>query len=138
MFLSLPDITIVPGAGCGQLKQLISILIATSDRFLVVLDKDEEGHTAFKNYNAAFGELFTRNVFQYSFSNAKKFVLESLLDPEDIKRIKEATNCKSIKKAFIKLYYSSRNQIEVIENQMEDASLANLKRLEDVILAHFS
>lgn len=137
MFLSLPDVTIIPGAGCGQLRQLISILIATSDSFLVVLDKDNEGDASFKNYSEDFGELFTKNAYQYNFSNAKRFVLESLLDPDDINRIKETTNCKSIKKAFIKLYYSEKSQIESIKNQMEDTSLANLKRLEDVILAHF-
>lgn len=137
MFLSLPDITIILGAGCGQLRQLISILIATSDKFLVVLDKDDEGNAAYADYSEVFGELFTKNSYQYDFSNAKKFVLESLLDPADVKLIKNTTGCKSIKKAFIKLYYSNISQAEEIASKMQDSSLANLKRLEDVILGHF-
>lgn len=137
LFLSLPGITIIPGAGCGQLRQLISILIATSDKFLVVLDKDDEGNAAYQDYYEIFGELFADNSYQYDFSNKKKFVLESLLDSADIKLIKDATNCKNIKKAFIKLYYSNRDQVENIESKMQDSSLANLKRLEDVILSHF-
>lgn len=136
MFLDLPEeVTVIPGAGALQLRQLISILIASSDRFIVILDKDEEGSKAYKDYASIFEDLFIQNSFQYV-STKKKFVLEHLLDKDDVARIKQATGSKNIKKAFIKLYYSEPEKISDIKNHFTDSTVERLRSLRNQITKH--
>lgn len=137
MFVDTCDCELIPGYGCTQLKSLISLLIASSEKFLVVLDNDDEGRKAYQQYKSDFQDLFISNVYQYSFSNKKNFELENVLSSDDIKRIKEATGCTSIKKAIIKLFYQGEEDQEQIRKQFSDETLSNIHAINIAISSHF-
>lgn len=137
MFVDTCDCELIPGYGCTQLKSLISLLIASSEKFLVVLDNDDEGRKAYQQYKSDFQDLFISNVYQYPFSNKKNFELENVLSSDDIKRIKEATGCAAIKKAIIKLFYQGEEDQEQIRKQFSDETLSNIHEINMAISSHF-
>lgn len=139
MFLNLGSIEIIPGAGCTQLKSLISIAAASSKAFLVLLDKDSEGDKAAEEYSGTFGDLFIYNSYQYQgIAQKKKFVLEDLLSQKDIELIKQKTGCSKIKKAIVKLYYSDASIVEEVKKQLSDEAKENFGKLEQVVYQHFA
>src|SRR6185312_15710919 len=74
----------VPGAGAHHLKELISISIASSDKYLVLLDSDSGGETAYKNYLEFFKENEAKNFYKYETPNKKEGVmLEDFLSQVD-------------------------------------------------------
>ena len=138
MFLDVEAYDLIPGHGCTQLKSLISLLIAGADNFLVILDNDAEGRSAYKTYEKDFQNLFTSNVYQYSFSERKNFELENILSSDDTKRIKDATGCASIKKAVIKLYYREKELQNQIAASFDKETRDNIKRINNAISGHFN
>lgn len=138
IFVDTKGATLIPGHGCSQLKTLISLLIASANKFLVVLDNDEEGRKAHSTYKDTFGELFTSNAFCYDFAKRrKKFELEDILSPDNIKEIKAKTGCSSIKKAIVKLYYSPSSVKDAIVNFLDETSKANIDSINKAISSHF-
>ncbi|WP_366924786.1 AAA family ATPase [Metallumcola ferriviriculae] len=106
MFFDFDGINIIPGAGCGHLRELISIMISCSEQFVLVLDYDEEGRTNYSRYSHYFGDSFTSRTYQYEgVCKGKDFMLENILSLEDVERIKVAMECDDIKKAIVALYF---------------------------------
>ena len=60
-----------------------------------------------------------------------------MLSSDDIKRIKEATGCTSIKKAIIKLFYQGEEDQEQIRKQFSDETLSNIHAINIAISSHF-
>ena len=107
MFLGFKSFNVIPGAGCSQLRELISILISCSEKFVVVLDNDKEGRLAFQDYSRFFGKSFIDRTYQYNgVSKNETFVLEDLLSANDSQRIQSAMKCEDIKNAIIALYFT--------------------------------
>ena len=137
MFLPDDGIHYLPGAGCGNLKEMISILIAGDKRFLVLLDNDGEGRRARIMYETYFGKSFSNNVFQYEGIGKKDadFMLENILSPEDAQRMKDFTSCKDIKKAICELYFLD-NRADYL-SKVNETTLRNFDIISRKINNHF-
>ncbi|MEL4105553.1 AAA family ATPase [Oscillospiraceae bacterium WX1] len=131
MFLDLKSTRIMPGAGCGQLKELISILISCSEHFVVILDYDGEGRNSYSTYKHYFEESFTKYAYQYEGlrNDTNDFVLEDVLDSYDIERLKTFTDCRNIKNAITTLFYSSADKVTEYKKLMTDNSIKSLEIL---------
>lgn len=137
MFLPDEGIHYLPGAGCGNLKEMISILIAGDKRFLILLDNDGEGRRARAMYETYFQKSFLNNVFQYEGIGKKDtdFMLENIISPEDIQRMKDFTSCKDIKKAICELYFLD-NRADYI-GEINETTRRNIDIIARKFKAHF-
>ena len=102
--LKQSNISIIPGAGATQLKDLISFAIAWANKYTVFLDNDEEGRTAFMTYKNFFEEEEANKWLMYANSESD-FKLESFISKTDKENLITLTNAKNIKNAIIKLYF---------------------------------
>ncbi len=111
------DIKFIPGYGAKQLSSMISLAISFSTNFLIFLDNDKEGKSAYKQYIKEFGEQIKDNIFIYG-SDEPKFELENYLIDKDIECLFKLTKIdKDIKRALGFLYYDYKDsQKEFIKN----------------------
>ncbi len=121
------NITFIPGTGAGSLSTLLSLSIAFSEKFLVILDKDDDGTEAKKKYIGSFGDKVSEFIYMYK-NDKKKCELEDIFSPLDGKKLKTITSADNIKKALPILYYDNieeekRKFIEGLDN----TTLKNLK-----------
>lgn len=118
------DFRIIPGAGAGNLSNLISIGLSFSQNFVVLFDNDR-GTTAIKKYQDEFGEDISRYFHLYS--EESDFRLESFLSKTEKQRLRELVGTRDLKKAIALLYYdgSEANQREIFKNLEEET----IKRL---------
>lgn len=128
------DIAIIPGQGCQNLGNMISIMLAYSDKFLVLLDNDHEGRNASQKYERTFGRSFNENKYLYNIAQ-HDFVLENLLSDVAIQNILAATNCVDIKSAIPILYFSK--DIDVM-SLIDEQTQANISKVVGVINSHFN
>lgn len=131
------NIEIIPGAGCTNLKEMISLLIPFSTSFLVILDNDDEGQKAKIKYEEFYGQSFSDNVYIYPKGKNKKFELENLLSSKDVQAIKKATNTTSIKKAIKLLYFMDISIKDSIKEGFSTETQVNIKMVEEYIKNHF-
>lgn len=115
-FLKNSPISIIPGAGATQLKDLISFSIAWANKYTVFLDNDNEGRIAFATYKNFFEEEEANKWLLYS-NSQKDFKLETFLSKDDTTKLINLTSAKNIKNAIIKLYFSDTSiQKDFFEN----------------------
>jgi len=137
MFFDLRSIEIIPGQGCGQLKDLISILISFCEKFLVVLDNDRDGNKAKDYYIEYFKESFERNHYIYDLIEGK-FVLEDILSAQDSEKIKIITKCKNVKSALPVLFFGNKDNISTIKKEFDSETKKNIKHINDIVKKHFN
>ena len=140
MFMRLESLCIIPGAGCGNLKELISIVIANGEKFLVVLDNDAEGRRAKNAYEEFFGRAFHENVYMYEGvgSRQESFMLEDLLEESDVAMINSETDCRDIKKAIATLFFAEAEIKEKVKNELSNDAKERIAIVERKIKEHFS
>lgn len=127
MFFGFDEFHIIPGTGCGHLHELISIMISCSEKFVVVLDHDNEGRAAYKSYSNFFGESFTSRSYQYEgVHNSKDFMLENILSANDDQMIKSAINCNDIKNAIVAMYFKDEKTKMDIVNGIDEVTKRNI------------
>ncbi|WP_368293692.1 AAA family ATPase [Dehalobacter sp. TBBPA1] len=127
MFFNFNNINIIPGAGCGHLRELISIMISCSEKFLVVLDYDNEGRASYNSYSHFFKESFTNRAYQYEgVRNNTDFMLENILSTDDIEKIKFAMNCEDIKNAIVALYFKDEETKSNVVNGIDKDTSRNI------------
>lgn len=133
------DLSIIPGAGAGHLKDLISLAIANTRQYLVILDSDEEGRKAYDKYVDFFDSGESHNITMYTTPSADTNVtLEKLLGEEDRKRIMQLTEATNIKSAIIALYYADNcSERESCIRSLSDETLGNLSIVKDILDNHF-
>lgn len=138
MFMNLNDINIIPGAGCGQLRELISIMISCSEKFVVVLDYDSEGRTSFNNYFNFFGDSFKKRAYQYEgLRKRRDFMLEDILSPNDIEMIKSSMSCDDIKNAIVALYFADKAIRTSIVNKIDEKTKRNIDIIQRRLMSFF-
>jgi AAA15 family ATPase/GTPase len=137
VFLDLPHIDIVPGAGCTHLRELISILIAYSENFLVILDNDMEGRKAYADYAAIFGESFTKRVYQYGGMKGSDFELEDILSKQYKNDLHRITGCSDTKNALTSLFYSEEQIKERALHMLDEETNSRLKIIRNRINSFF-
>lgn len=138
MFLDQDNINYIPGAGCGHLKELISILISCSNKFLVIIDSDSEGRNAYSKYTNYFSEAFTKNYYQYQGvgKGGVDFELEDILSDGDKKKLCEYMDCTDLKRAITALYYS-KEKTKMLNN-IDDETKRNIMIINKKISEFFS
>ena len=137
MFFNFNGINIIPGSGCGQLKELIAILISCSDKFVVVLDNDPEGRSSYNSYKHYYNDSFVKRCYQYSglVKSGNDFALENILSPADTERIKSEVSCKDIKNAIVKLFFLDNAKKELIISAIDEDTKRNIDIIKRKILA---
>ena len=96
------EFKVIPGAGSGNLSNLISIGLSFSENFVVLFDNDK-GAKAIKKYESEFGEDIARHFHLYS--TKKGFALEDFMSKSEKSNLREITKTKDLKKAMTLLYY---------------------------------
>ncbi|MBN2879479.1 MAG: AAA family ATPase [Clostridia bacterium] len=137
MFFNLRNIDIIPGQGASHLKDLISILISFSDKFLVILDNDEEGQKAKANYSKYFKRIFDQNSYIYDIKQGD-FVLEDILSGSDCEKIIKNTGCKDVKSALPILFFDSTDNAKLIKKEFSEETKDNITKIEGIIKSHFN
>lgn len=120
------SIKFIPGTGAENSPSLISIAIAFTKNYLVLLDNDVAGRKAKTRYIKYFGDSIENNIHFY---NAKdNFKLESFLNTENKKQLKSMLDCKDIKKSLSFLYYSKeeKQQKSFINSVAENDGLVQI------------
>jgi AAA15 family ATPase/GTPase len=137
MFFEFDDINIIPGSGCGHLKEMIAILISCSDKFVVVLDNDPEGRSSYNSYKHYYNDSFVKRCYQYSglVKSGNDFALENILSPADTERIKSEVSCKDIKNAIVKLFFLDNAKKELIISAIDEDTKRNIDIIKRKILA---
>jgi len=122
------DINVIPGHGCGHLKELIAILISCSDSFVVVLDNDPEGRSNYNTYEHYYKDSFTRRCYQYDGVGKKNddFELEDILSSNDKERIINEVGYSDIKKAIILLFFMDDERKRQIIRAIDDETKNNI------------
>ena len=123
----LTGIDLIPGAGAGHLKELISWAIAWTDRYLVLLDSDEAGLAAFKTYERFFGVGEISNFLMYSTPSAPNDVqLEDLMSEPDKARLMSIVDAKNVKAAIMKLYFEDNDKQTEFFDGLDKTTTENL------------
>ena len=136
MFLDLPeDINIIPGAGCSNLKDMISILISFSEQFVVVLDNDGGGRQAFGKYKSIFGQEIEEDVYRYDIRGEQDFVLEDILSEQDKTVLMEASGCNDVKMAIPKVYFDRTIEKESMKTGFDRKTQNNLNIIRRKLLS---
>lgn len=106
-------ISIIPGSGAQNLKELISFAIAWSDNYLVLLDSDQEGKKAFRKYSKYFGEIESEKLYKYETpEKSSQINLEDYLHIEDQTKLLDLTLVDNLKSAIVALYYNDNETIK--------------------------
>lgn len=121
----------IPGTGAGQLRELISICLSTSDKFMIFLDSDDAGEAAYNKYKKEFGDSIAKYIWKYkSPSKESKFKLENFLSENDEHKLLSITNETSIKHGIITLYYM---EDEVKRHFFAELDAVTIDNLSDAI-----
>lgn len=124
-FLKKTNISIIPGAGATQLKDLISFSIAWANAYTVFLDNDQEGKDAFDRYRSFFKEEESKKWLLYS-DTQDNFKLETFLSKIDKDALIKLTSAKNIKNAIIKLYFIEIEKQKGFFEKITDETKNNL------------
>ncbi len=121
----------IPGTGASQLKDLISIAIASSERYLVLLDSDEAGKTAYSKYADFFEAEEAKKIFKYEtpYKN-DNVVLEDFLSENDSNKLKGITEVEVLKYAIVALYHcGDPEKIKCFIETLDDETKDNLSKV---------
>ncbi|MCH8905154.1 MAG: AAA family ATPase [Bacteroidetes bacterium] len=121
-------ITLIPGAGAGHLKELISFAIAWSKNYLILLDSDVAGKKAYGKYSKHFGDEQAKNFFKYCTDDLQDgILLESFFSQEEGKKLKAITKAGDIKLGIMVLFFSEDKIKEDYITNLDEETIANLK-----------
>ncbi|HET7306783.1 MAG TPA: AAA family ATPase [Gammaproteobacteria bacterium] len=129
---------LVPGAGAGNLRDLISLVIASTEDFLVAFDQDDAGRKAARRYTNFFDEeIAGRFVFYGPLDQPGDFRLEDHLEAEDVSALLSLTGAKDVKSAIVALYYAPAPSAEVFFKSLGADSVKRIRETVDQ-LSHCS
>ncbi|MCM3758720.1 ATP-binding protein [Sporosarcina aquimarina] len=127
------ELCIIPGSGAQNLKELISLSIASADKYLVLLDNDDAGQLAYRKYMSYFdGE--NANIKFYN-PLEKPFELEDFIIQEDAERIKHITQSSNLKTSIVGLYFLSDEQLK--RRTIRKLNNEKLANLDELLTSHF-
>lgn len=133
------NVEIIPGAGASQLKDLISLAITFSNKYMVLLDSDLAGNKAYDDYLSFFGSEESKNIFKYKIINKSdnKVLLEDFLSESDKLKLTDITGATDDKSAVIELFFLDKNIQESFFESLDEDSISNLKIVANKIKSHF-
>ena len=126
-------ITVIPGLGAGNLKELISLTIAWADNYVVVLDKDKAGDRAIRDYKKFFlqqEDHFIQHEVSY---DTRTVILEDLLSKSDQERICEITGSDDAKTAITQLYFMDEDKKTQYFDDIDETTRLHLTMLSNRI-----
>jgi predicted ATP-dependent endonuclease of OLD family len=119
---------IIPGAGSGNLSNLISIGLSFSENFVVLFDNDE-GAKAIKKYLSEFGDEVQTFFHKYSYNET--FCLENFLSSEDQQKLLNLTKTKDLKRAIALMYYEATEEIK--KAYFKNLAISTIQSLKNTI-----
>lgn len=138
MFFDFGPFEIIPGTGCGHLSALISILISCSDKFVVVLDNDNEGRIAYQKYSKTFGEILLKRIYQYDgVNNGRDYELEDILSLRDKRLIMDSMECNDIKNAIVAMFFKDEAIKKRIIDNIDSETKNNINIIQQRIKNFF-
>ncbi len=130
------DFTIIPGAGASHLKELISLSIAWSDKYVLLLDSDRAGRDAFTKYKRHFGEEQSEYWIKYKIGQKERDVkLENLLDVSDQEKLKKMFQTSDVKRAIPLLFFADETDKKDFCKKLSKDTIANIQQLSNEIKA---
>lgn len=120
------NIKFIPSAGASQSSTLISLAIPFSQSFVVLLDNDKAGLSAYKKYKKEFGEHLDKNLHIYNQSNTK-FLLEDFLCNKDKTKLLDITKSDDVKRALSFIFYDYKDHQKSFIKDLSKETLSNLK-----------
>ncbi len=120
------DLKFIPSSGASQSSTLISLAIPFTDDFVVLLDNDRAGHTAYNKYIKEFGVEIEKKLFKYQ-ATKQKFTLEDYLSIKVQNRLLEITNSTDLKRSIGFLYYDYKKKQKEFVKQLDSETIDNLK-----------
>lgn len=126
------NVSFIPGAGAGQLKELISWAIGWTESYLVVLDSDERGLVERQRYEKFFGERQAENFILLSIpSSPNNIKLEDLLSEKDKNRFLEETGTRHVKNAITEAFFISDDDQKKLISKLDSTTKENLSILKE-------
>lgn len=123
----IDTLDLIPGAGAGQLKELISMAVAWAEDFVVLLDSDEAGKAAADRYQRFFGTHESQKLILYATPQQSENVkLEDFLSQMDRQRLLSVTQSQHLKAAFADLYYRPVDDQKAVFDSLDPQSVGNL------------
>jgi predicted ATP-dependent endonuclease of OLD family len=123
----LETLDFIPGAGAGQLREIISMAIAWADDFIVLLDSDEAGKEAATRYQKFFGTHESQKLVLYATPQQSDNVkLEDFLSQDDQERLLTITQSKHLKAAIADLYFRGESDQALMFSALDEQSVENL------------
>lgn len=130
------EIDLIPGAGAGQLRELISFSIAWADAYLVLLDSDRQGVREYNRYIRIFGQEVADNFYRYALPGQdNNVVLEDFLAEEDKERLREVTGIDDVKRALPAIYYMKEDVKRAFIEELGRDTMANLSLVQQRLRA---
>lgn len=120
------NVKIIPSSGASQSTTLLSVTIAFSDNFLLLLDNDKAGKSAEKSYKKEFGDSIA-NHFHFYKDSKEDFVLEDFMCKNDQKKLLELTKSDNLKRAMSFLYYDYKDFQNEFFSKLSKETLSNLE-----------
>lgn len=137
-FLATKKLEIIPGAGVTNLKELISLSIAWSDKYSVLFDSDEEGTKAFNKYEKFFKEEESKKWIPLTTVKKKsKVEIEDIIAESDKNNLLLQTKTKNIKRGIAILFYQNDTEKTAFLNSLSKETLANINHLEAELILKF-
>lgn len=134
IFSNSLNIQIIPGTGVTNLKELISLSIAWTEKYSVLFDSDDKGREFYSKYNEFFGESESQKWLLLSLPNKVSNVkIEDLFCKQDEARLKTIIKVKNLKKAIPILYFASKEIKKDFFSSLSKETLQNFEHLESVL-----
>jgi len=133
---SLENIMVIPGAGASNLKDLISIVLSSTDKFYVIFDKDQAGQYSSEKYKKYFGSKVAEHFIFYGEKELEvEYILEDYLSDLDRALLLELTGTQDIKVGLVELYYSNKKLKKDFFEKIDNGFARKLQRLASIINA---
>jgi ABC-type Na+ transport system ATPase subunit NatA len=124
------EINFIPGAGAGQLKELISWSISWTESYLVILDSDDQGVSEKQRYERFFGARQAERFILLSTPSVPNGVkLEDFLSENDKQRFLDETNAKHAKNAITEAFFMPKERQKRLISKLDSTTLDNLSIL---------
>lgn len=124
------DISIVPGSGAPNLKDLLSFAIAWTNSYALVLDSDKSGLEAFDRYKQYFGSNQSNKWILLNLNGkTKNLEIEDIFSKPDKDNLRHLTKISDLKKAIIFLFFAQSSIQQDFFQKLDQESRQNISTI---------
>ena len=103
------EIKIIPSGGASNLNVLLSLMIGFSNKYVLILDSDNEGKKSFEKAQNFFCKEESQKWILQEFEESGKNQLEDLYSEEFKKILQKEEKEKNLKSSIIEFYYEKED-----------------------------